>query len=206
MSQFRIVTCAPVVAALAAIIAILFGVRMSEELAATMCTQQHLFNIHLLAGYSEYLEWRNSCISLILWLIHPDSIITNFMSKFQISTQSRAAMSPKNKGNTLIRFGYNRIEQGKAAYQQRPWVFRWSRYIRMNIFQQSLPWILFSKPQRGNPKPWEIPSDQKQNCGIKVGINVSGPPVHCSFKAGISPPWHEKTNASPNSGLILLQR
>jgi len=50
------VTCAPVVAALAAIIAILFGVRMLEELAATMCTQQHLFNIHLLAGYSEYLE------------------------------------------------------------------------------------------------------------------------------------------------------
>lgn len=56
MSQFRRLTCAPVVAALAAIIAILFGVRMSEELAATMCTQQHLFNIHLLAGYSEYLE------------------------------------------------------------------------------------------------------------------------------------------------------
>lgn len=210
MSQFRRLTCAPVVAALAAIIAILFGVRMSEELAATMCTQQHLFNIHLLAGYSEYLEWRNSCILLTLWLslwlIHTVSIITNFMSKFQISTQSRAAMSPKNKGNTLIRFGYNRIEQGKAAYQQRPWVFRWSRYIRMNIFQQSLPWILFSKPQHGNPKPWEIPSDQKQNFGIKVGINVSGPPVHCSIKAGISPPWHEKTNASPNSGFILLQR
>ena len=72
MSQFppgSVTASAPFIAALAAMIAILLGVRMLEELAATMCTQQHRhINIHLQlgTGYSEYLEWRPSCILLIV--------------------------------------------------------------------------------------------------------------------------------------------
>ena len=75
-----------------------------------------------------------SCWFYGWFILFPSSPISCPNFKFQHNPVPPCL--PKNKGNTLIRFGYNRIEQGKAAYQQRPWVFRWSRYIRMNISQQ----------------------------------------------------------------------